>query len=717
MAYYKRIGDNDMTSEFVDGSVLLHTDMNEIETLTKTGINANYEDIQKLQDGTLTVQTAVNATNAVNATTASQLSGATLSKYTDEDLQDSDTKIPTSKQVKEYVDSIDVDMDYEEALNKPSINGVTLIGNKTTSDLHIDVDVPFYYWNGLNTADNVAMFNEICDKYTNGEKFVLVGKVALENGYTYNGTFYERTIDVVVPFSVKDFTEYEGTDETGHSVFSFMTEPVRTTSGYAVGSVDLTGYAWGEFTAVSPITWSYSEGPAMSGNTINVVTSLPAADYTTVGKVYQYMGATNVNYTNGYFYTCVQTGQSTYAWTQLNVQPIENPVPEDIIFITADNSTIINSGDNYTITNEKLHNAITNNVAFKLLFVNTGTSLDTLSMSFDEINLGSDTYSISFQDTSGSSVYYTLEATGSNNVVDLTFDGRFVYSEEFQKYEMPTANADNEGYIYQYVGMTGANYTNGYFYKSVAQGTTPETYAWEAIEVQAGGGGGGSSEPSILPIDITITETEIGFAFNNATCTTGANIEQDLIDILNIRAKDKPCLGQYTWRDNSYWVKTFLLNFNIETKGSSSVTIDITNVNYYEPYRSKGRQSTESALRPLGKMNAKCYVRRSEWDAGEITHVYQDPSFTNVMTSGLTWNMDFSLNSVDTSGYITPLANNAFSYYTDYDYSKSQYFVHDANNASYKWEDKPMNIIVLTESEYNALTTYADNTEYHIIEG
>lgn len=389
MAYYKRIGDNDMTSEFVDGSVLLHTDMNEIETLTKTGINANYEDIQKLQDGTLTVQTAVNATNAVNATIASQLSGATLSKSTDEDLQDSDTKVPTSKQVKDYVDSIDVDMDYADATNKPSINGVTLIGNKTTSDLHIDVDVPFYYWNGLNTANNVAMFNEICDKYTNGEKFILVGKVALENGYTYNGTFYERTIDVVTPFNVKDFTEYEDTENTGHSVYSFMTEPVRTTGGYAIGSVDLTGTAWGEFTAISPITWSYSEGPAMSGNTINVVNSLPAADYTTVGKIYQYNGATDSTHTFGYFYTCTQTGPSTYEWVQLNVQP-----------------------------------------------------------------------------------------SGGSGGGDIQHD------------TMPTADATNEGEIYQYTGTTDSTFTNGYFYKSVAQGTTPETYAWEAISVQAGGGGG-----------------------------------------------------------------------------------------------------------------------------------------------------------------------------------------------------------------------------------
>jgi hypothetical protein len=57
---------------------------------------------------------------------------------------------------------------------------------------------------------------------------------------------------------------------------------------------------------------------------------------------------------------------------------------------------------------------------------------------------------------------------------------------------MPTASASNEGWIVQFTGTTDATYTHGYIYECKAQGTTPdETYAWEAVEVQAGGGGGG----------------------------------------------------------------------------------------------------------------------------------------------------------------------------------------------------------------------------------
>lgn len=55
---------------------------------------------------------------------------------------------------------------------------------------------------------------------------------------------------------------------------------------------------------------------------------------------------------------------------------------------------------------------------------------------------------------------------------------------------MPTAASTNVGWIVQFTGTTDSTYTHGYIYECKAQGTDPETYAWEAVEVQAGGGGG-----------------------------------------------------------------------------------------------------------------------------------------------------------------------------------------------------------------------------------
>ena len=56
---------------------------------------------------------------------------------------------------------------------------------------------------------------------------------------------------------------------------------------------------------------------------------LPTADVTQEGKIYQYIGTTNANYINGYFYKCISDGAvtPTYSWTQVDVQPSPDPLP------------------------------------------------------------------------------------------------------------------------------------------------------------------------------------------------------------------------------------------------------------------------------------------------------------------------------------------------------------------------------------------------------
>lgn len=89
---YDRIGETDLNPTYVDGQPLQHIDMNNIVSVTKKGINENYYDIQKLQNGDKA------------AGNSQKLSGAELSKYIDETLQASDDKVPSSQQVKAYVD-------------------------------------------------------------------------------------------------------------------------------------------------------------------------------------------------------------------------------------------------------------------------------------------------------------------------------------------------------------------------------------------------------------------------------------------------------------------------------------------------------------------------------------------------------------------------------------------------------------------------------------
>ena len=53
------------------------------------------------------------------------------------------------------------------------------------------------------------------------------------------------------------------------------------------------------------------------------ITTMPTPDATQVGKVIQYIGATDTNYTHNYFYECVEdtsTSPSAYSWVNVNVQ-------------------------------------------------------------------------------------------------------------------------------------------------------------------------------------------------------------------------------------------------------------------------------------------------------------------------------------------------------------------------------------------------------------
>jgi len=60
--------------------------------------------------------------------------------------------------------------------------------------------------------------------------------------------------------------------------------------------------------------------PNIAGTMAIQVSSLPTAASGYVGQIYQFIGTTDSNYTNGYFYKCIDNS-GTYSWTQLDVQP------------------------------------------------------------------------------------------------------------------------------------------------------------------------------------------------------------------------------------------------------------------------------------------------------------------------------------------------------------------------------------------------------------
>lgn len=93
-----------------------------------------------------------------------------------------------------------------------------------------------------------------------------------------------------------------------------------------------------------------------------------------------------------------------------------------------------------------------------------------------------------------------------------------------QMEELPEATADNVGMVFQYLGESDANFTHGYFYENKAQGTDPETYAWEAIDTQAGGA---VSTANTDLSNLTATGKNIAnWSSNVSNCIT--NIPQDI---------------------------------------------------------------------------------------------------------------------------------------------------------------------------------------------
>ena len=81
---------------------------------------------------------------------------------------------------------------------------------------------------------------------------------------------------------------------------------------------------------------------------------------------------------------------------------------------------------------------------------------------------------------------------------------------------LPSPISTEAGKIYQYVGATSGGLTNGYFYKCV-EDTTPGTYKWENVDVQAGGSGGSSTLAGLDDVDLDVPLSEGQFLGVNSS--------------------------------------------------------------------------------------------------------------------------------------------------------------------------------------------------------
>ena len=99
------------------------------------------------------------------------------------------------------------------------------------------------------------------------------------------------------------------------------------------------------------------------------------------------------------------------------------------------------------------------------------------------------------------------------------------YQTKMQLDSLPTASATEEGHIYQYVGESDQNYTNGYYYQCVESTETPGTYEWVAKSTQA-------DADDKLDANLTVTKT-VGGINSGTTLTQGTSFEEIFREMLN----------------------------------------------------------------------------------------------------------------------------------------------------------------------------------------
>ena len=160
---YERIGEADLNPTYKDGQVYQHTDINNMLSILKMAINENYYDIQRLENGEKTVGNAIT------------LDGAVLSRFLIESLQADDDKIPSSQQVKAYVDALFADF-------SPPIRGVD-------------------YW---TEEDQDHVINEATDLVSDQVKIEMATFDVVDGKLIIRGTHYSEQILENYTFQLND---------------------------------------------------------------------------------------------------------------------------------------------------------------------------------------------------------------------------------------------------------------------------------------------------------------------------------------------------------------------------------------------------------------------------------------------------------------------------------------------------------------------------------
>lgn len=226
--------------------------------------------------------------------------------------------------------------------------------------------------------------------------------------------------------------------------------------------------------------------------------TMPSPSTSNAGQILQYIGATNVNYTKGYYYECIEypVGSGTYIWKNIKVQDSEDIFRYNVI--PSPSADIEGAIIQYIgVTNANY----TNGYYYQCVESPIGSGTYVWVQKNVQPNNGGgggdgvvDGYYKSADQLFYEDSAFLNPITGEDNTiyVDLNTNGLYRYNgaifikvsssaESIQVDTMPTADSTQLNKIYQYIGATDANYTNGYFYKCTFDGTN---YQWVNIPTQ-----------------------------------------------------------------------------------------------------------------------------------------------------------------------------------------------------------------------------------------
>lgn len=197
--------------------------------------------------------------------------------------------------------------DYADLDNKPKINSVTLSGNKSAHDL------------GLASTEDISTV------------------------YSYKGTV----------------STYSNLPSSGN----------KTGDVYNIEKADSThGIKAGDNVAWDGSDWDKLGGDIDLSSKQDVIqySTMPTASASTVGKIVQYIGTTDSNYKNGYFYIGITDGgvTPTYSWQYLNVNKDSISVIDTDIKVTGSSAHPIPAGVYIVKRGTKIIFSVSNNTDY-----------------------------------------------------------------------------------------------------------------------------------------------------------------------------------------------------------------------------------------------------------------------------------------------------------------------------------------------------------------